>query len=65
MVWTQRLEEKSFASARNWTLVIQSAVRHYMTEVLKLKMKKLLHSSLKVQANQSTQFDSELSYTLD
>jgi hypothetical protein len=27
-VWTHRLEEKSFASAGNWTLVVQSVVRH-------------------------------------
>jgi hypothetical protein len=28
-VWTQRLEEKSFASARDRTPVVQSVVRHY------------------------------------
>jgi hypothetical protein len=28
-VWTQRLEEKSFASAGDWTLVTRSVVRHY------------------------------------
>jgi hypothetical protein len=29
LVWTQRLEEKSFASVGDRTPVIQSAVRHY------------------------------------
>jgi hypothetical protein len=29
LVWTQRLEEKFFASARNRTPVTQSVVRHY------------------------------------
>jgi hypothetical protein len=29
LIWTQRLEEKSFASAGNRTPVVQSAVRHY------------------------------------
>jgi hypothetical protein len=29
-VWTQRLEEKSFAPAGEWTPVIQSVVRHYI-----------------------------------
>jgi hypothetical protein len=29
LVWTQRLEEKSFASAGEQTLVVQSVVRHY------------------------------------
>jgi hypothetical protein len=29
LVWTQRLEEKSFTSARDLTLVIQSVVTHY------------------------------------
>jgi hypothetical protein len=29
LVWTQRLEEKSFATAKDQTLVILSVVRHY------------------------------------
>jgi hypothetical protein len=29
LVWTQRLEEKSFVFARDPTPVIQSVVRHY------------------------------------
>jgi hypothetical protein len=29
LIWTQRLEEKFFASAGDRTLVVQSAVRHY------------------------------------
>jgi hypothetical protein len=29
LLWTQRLEEKSFASAGDQTPVVQSAVRHY------------------------------------
>jgi hypothetical protein len=29
-VWTQRLEEKSFASAGDWTPVVRSVVRHYI-----------------------------------
>jgi hypothetical protein len=29
LVWTQRLEEKSFASAEDETLVVQSVVKHY------------------------------------
>jgi hypothetical protein len=29
LVWTQRLEEKSFASARDRTPTVQSVVRHY------------------------------------
>jgi hypothetical protein len=28
LVWTQRLEEKSFVSAGDRTLVIQSAIKH-------------------------------------
>jgi hypothetical protein len=28
-VWTQRLQEKSFTSAGDQTLVVQSVVRHY------------------------------------
>jgi hypothetical protein len=27
-LWTKRLEEKSFASAGDWTLVIQTVARH-------------------------------------
>jgi hypothetical protein len=27
--WTQRLEEKSFAPAVDWTPLVQSVVRHY------------------------------------
>jgi hypothetical protein len=33
LVWTQRLEEKSFASARDRTPVIQSVLRHYTDRV--------------------------------
>jgi hypothetical protein len=29
LVWTQRLEENSFASAKDRTVVVQSVVRHY------------------------------------
>jgi len=29
MVWTQRLEEQSFASVQDQTLVVQSVVTHY------------------------------------
>jgi hypothetical protein len=29
-VWTQRLEEKSFAPARDRTPVVQTVVRHYI-----------------------------------
>jgi len=29
LVWIQRLEEKTFASARDQTPVVQSVVRHY------------------------------------
>jgi diphthamide biosynthesis methyltransferase len=29
LVWTQTLEEKSFTSAEDRTLVVQSVVRHY------------------------------------
>jgi hypothetical protein len=29
LVWTQKLEEKSFAPARDWTPVVQFVVRHY------------------------------------
>jgi hypothetical protein len=29
LVWMQRLQEKSFAPARDQTLVIQSVIRHY------------------------------------
>jgi hypothetical protein len=29
LVWTQRLNEKSFASTGDWTPVVQSIVRHY------------------------------------
>jgi hypothetical protein len=29
-IWTQRLEEKSFAPARDRTPVVQSVVRHYI-----------------------------------
>jgi hypothetical protein len=29
LVWTQKLEEKSFASARDRTPAVQSVVRHY------------------------------------
>jgi hypothetical protein len=35
MVWMQRLEEKSFASPRDQTLVVQSVVRHYIVSVHK------------------------------
>jgi hypothetical protein len=28
-VWTQKLEEKSFASIGDWTLVVQSVVKYY------------------------------------
>jgi hypothetical protein len=28
-VWTQRIEEESFASDRDGTPVVQSAIRHY------------------------------------
>jgi hypothetical protein len=30
LVWTYRLEEKSFASDGDWAQVVQSAVRHYI-----------------------------------
>jgi hypothetical protein len=30
LVWTQRLEERSFASAEEWTPVVQSVDRHYI-----------------------------------
>jgi hypothetical protein len=36
LVWTQRLEEKYFASAGNRTPVVQSVVRHYLTELPQL-----------------------------
>jgi hypothetical protein len=34
LVWTQRLEEKSFASDGDRTPVVQSVVRHALTELL-------------------------------
>jgi hypothetical protein len=30
MVWAQRLEEKSFASAADRTVAVESVVRHYV-----------------------------------
>jgi hypothetical protein len=34
LVWTQRLDEKSFASAGDLTSVVQSVVRHYMAKII-------------------------------
>jgi len=46
-VWTQRLEEKSFASAGNRTLVIHSIVRHYMPDLPQLQRTYGMYINLK------------------
>jgi hypothetical protein len=40
-VWTQSLEEISFASARDQTPVVQSVVRHYADLATRLRLKEL------------------------